>query len=200
MELNNIKLSFVSFAFWSICLAQCKRQKVRPAETEDSVVLRQSVEQFGPPRPLNYANYTLPGPEITTNLVESGNTDKLDDFVTENAVDDQFGNYTFKVRRIKEYFSYNDRYETGEKRMIDSKKMFVVMGQFSEIFERKSGGHYIRTLGYINDEHGYRLFLIDLSKIITKRKKVTTPTNAQPDIQSRFFPAQLRTLSGGGLG
>jgi hypothetical protein len=91
--------SFVSFAFWSICLAQCKRQKVRPAETEDSVVLRLSVEQFGAPRPLNYANYTLPGPEITTNLVESGDTNKLDDFVTENTVDDQFGNYTLKYKR-----------------------------------------------------------------------------------------------------
>jgi hypothetical protein len=69
------------------------------------------------------------------------------------------------------------------------------MGQFSETFQRKSGGHYIRTLGYINDGHRYRLFFMDLSKIITKRKKVKRPTNAQPDIQSRFSPAQQAQLS-----
>jgi hypothetical protein len=60
--------------------------------------------------------------------------------------------------------------------MIDGKEMFVVRGQFSETFQRKTGGYYIRTIGYINDENGYRLFFIDLSKIITKRKKIKGPT------------------------
>jgi hypothetical protein len=91
---------FVSVAICSIYLAHCKGQKIRPAETEDSVVLRQSVAHFGPPRPLNYDNYTLPGPEITTNPVQSEDIeDELDDFVIEDDVDDQFGNYTFKYKR-----------------------------------------------------------------------------------------------------
>ncbi|RZC41337.1 hypothetical protein BDFB_013739, partial [Asbolus verrucosus] len=57
------------------------------------------------------------------------------------------------------------RYEIGELKRVGIKETQVVKGQYSETFERKSGGYYIRTIGYVADENGYRPFLIDLSTV-----------------------------------
>jgi hypothetical protein len=72
-----------------------------------------------------------------------------------------------RFRATTKYFVYISRYEKGELEMIEENSTLRVKGQFSEKFERKKGGDYIRTVGYTVDENGYKTFLLDLSTAIS---------------------------------
>lgn len=39
----------------------------------------------------------------------------------------------------------------------------MIKGQFGEHFIKETGGFYIRTIGYVLDDTGFKQFLIDLS-------------------------------------
>lgn len=46
------------------------------------------------------------------------------------------------------------------------KNYFLIKGQFGEHFVKETGGFYIRTIGYVLDDTGYKQFLMDLSVAI----------------------------------
>jgi hypothetical protein len=73
-----------------------------------------------------------------------------------------------RFRATTKYFVYIARYEKGELEMIGENSTLRIKGQFSEKFERKKGGDYVRTVGYTADENGYKTFLLDLSTAVTK--------------------------------
>jgi hypothetical protein len=108
-----------------------------------------------------------------------------------------------RFRATTKYFVYIARYEKGELEMIGENSTLRVKGQFSEKFERKKGGDYIRTVGYTVDENGYKTFLLDLSTAMIKYQVVTglvhlvgQPTGPKIRISSTV----LASLTGGNLG
>ncbi|XP_063923330.1 uncharacterized protein LOC135137575 isoform X2 [Zophobas morio] len=129
---------------------------------EETDFLQESIKRFGPPRPLTYENCSFPGPEISA--------DK--NLVQENIfINDESGNYTLKLWTVTDNFSYNNHYEVGEAKIINNEKIITVKGQFTEKIPRKQGGFFLRTIGFINDERSYRLFLLDVTKITIDLKK-----------------------------
>ncbi|XP_044268131.1 uncharacterized protein LOC123013582 [Tribolium madens] len=120
-------------------------------DEEDRQMLKQSILLFGTPRLLN----DLPGPEFTKKDLEKI---PLDIDFSNNP-----GKYSFKYYTKLNQLAYLERYEAGELQEIDNKTILKVKGQYTERFERKNGGYYIRTIGYTADEDGYKPFLIDLS-------------------------------------
>lgn len=79
------------------------------------------------------------------------------------------------MRTITKYFSYNARYEECTLKRDNDTVIPNVKGQFTEHFERKSGGFYIRSIGYTLDESGYKQFLIDLTVAQTNLVYATVP-------------------------
>jgi hypothetical protein len=108
-----------------------------------------------------------------------------------------------RFRATTKYFVYIARYEKGELEMIGENSTLRVKGQFSEKFERKKGGDYIRTVGYTVDENGYKTFLLDLSTAVTKYLvfPATSHLVGQPTgPKIRISSTVLASLSGGNLG
>ncbi|KAJ3656238.1 hypothetical protein Zmor_015329 [Zophobas morio] len=124
---------------------------------EDQQIITESIAKYGLPQ--NYKALGLPGPELETGWDIYSVSNEL--------ISGESGMYTLKVRTIAEDFSYNGRYEDTKLRMIKDQETILTKGQFGEHFERKSGGYYIRIIGYTLDENGYRQFLINLSKAKT---------------------------------
>ncbi|RZB38644.1 uncharacterized protein BDFB_004438, partial [Asbolus verrucosus] len=93
-------------------------------------------------------------------------------------IDDEKSYHQFLIEMIRaatDYFSYNDRYEVGEFKKIGNKEILVVKGQYAQLFDKKNGGYYVRTIGYIDDENGYHSFLLDLSKAVTEEEEIEKP-------------------------
>ncbi|KYB27526.1 uncharacterized protein LOC659608 [Tribolium castaneum] len=132
---------------------------------EDVRVLRETIEKYGPPHDYNQLGF--PGPKVLLDDEKHLFKNKLDYEGAEN--------YTLRVRTITEYFSYNGHFE--EVRMpLNFTQNAQIKGQFATHFERKSGGFYIRTIGYKVDENGYRQFLLDLTVAQTTLKEVSQPS------------------------
>ena len=73
--------------------------------------------------------------------------------------------FGYRLPIATDNFSYTNHYEVGEARIINNEKIIVVKGQFTEKIPRRQGGFFLRTVGFINDERSYRLFLLDGTKI-----------------------------------
>jgi hypothetical protein len=92
-----------------------------------------------------------------------------------------------------------------ELEMIGENSTLRIKGQFSEKFQRKKGGDYVRTVGYTAYENGYKTFLVDLSTAVTKYMLVPAishlfgpPLPNGPKI--RISSTVLASLSGGNFG
>ena len=79
---------------------------------------------------------------------------------------------------------------------MEGRESMITKGQFGEHFERKSGGYYIRVIGYTLDDQGYQQFLINLStaKIVTEEVELPTidtivpPASTDGDSDATFAP------------
>ncbi|XP_068903864.1 uncharacterized protein [Tenebrio molitor] len=176
--------------------SNCEETTTQPdSEDEDSRTLDESIRLYGPLR--NYEELGLPGPDLTKVAISVAQDAKFEN--------DGSGNYSFEFRATTKYFVYIARYEKGELEMIGENSSLRIKGQFSEKFERKKGGDYVRTVGYTVDENGYKTFLLDLSTAVTKYMLVPAishlfgpPLPNEPKI--RISSTVLASLSGGNLG
>ncbi|XP_044268127.1 uncharacterized protein LOC123013578 isoform X2 [Tribolium madens] len=143
---------------------------------EDLRVLNETIEKYGPPQ--DYKQLGLPGPqiEIGQNLHEN----KFES--------DERKNYTLRIRAITPKFSYNARYEEGR-----FEEFPLVKGQFGEHFLGNSSQVYIRTIGYILEEKGFRQFLLDLTAVKEHLQKTPALIISGVPISSTV----LITLTGG---
>ncbi|XP_044268133.1 uncharacterized protein LOC123013584 [Tribolium madens] len=117
---------------------------------EDLLVLNEAIEKYGPPQ--DYQQLGLPGPQIEIDENKNLHENKLEY--------DETKNYTLRIRTITPQFSYNARYEEA---IIE--EFPVIKGQFGEHFLGNSSQVYIRTIGYILDERGFRQFLLDFTAV-----------------------------------
>jgi hypothetical protein len=110
------------------------------------------------------------------------------------------------LRTFTDYFSYNGRYEEAMLKKISGQESPVIKGQFGEHFKRKSGGYYIRTVGYTLDENGYRQFLVDISTAIVTVKQEVGPVPVSDIVGGAggskvpISTTVLATLTGGNIG
>ncbi|XP_063913122.1 uncharacterized protein LOC135129805 [Zophobas morio] len=135
-----------------------------PKGPEDQQVINDTITKYG--RPQNYKALGLPGPELVT----AWNTRTIF-----NERGGESGVYTLKVRTKTENFSYNGLYEVSTLKVMEGRESMITKGQFGEHFERKSGGYYIRIIGYTLDKKGYRQFLINLFTARTDNEIVELP-------------------------
>ncbi|KAJ3656233.1 hypothetical protein Zmor_015326 [Zophobas morio] len=103
--------------------------------------------------PQNYRALGLPGPELLTGK------DTLS--ISNDLVSEEPGAYILKIGMITENFSYNGRYEDTELKKTENQETVMTKGQFGEHFERKSGGYYIRVIGYTLDDKGHQQFFFN---------------------------------------
>ncbi|XP_063923335.1 uncharacterized protein LOC135137576 isoform X2 [Zophobas morio] len=154
------RLKIISVCLISLILTHHALNK-EISYNEDTDFLRESIKRFGPPHPLNFENCSLPGPEIST----------YKDLVQENIFTNESGTYTLKFWTVTDDFSYINRYEVRETKIINDEEIIAIKGQFTEKIPRKQAGFFLRTVGFVNDETSYRLFLLDVTKITTNLKK-----------------------------
>ncbi|XP_068903896.1 uncharacterized protein [Tenebrio molitor] len=163
---------------------------------EDQKFLHDTITQYGPPA--DYIKLGLPGPEIYADRAKY----LLSDVLTGG----ELGTYSFRLRTFTDYFSYNGRYEEAMLKRISGQESPVIKGQFGEHFKRKSGGYYIRTVGYTLDENGYRQFLVDISTAIVTVRQEAAPVPVSDIVGGAgggkvpISTTVLATLTGGNIG
>ncbi|XP_044268124.1 uncharacterized protein LOC123013577 [Tribolium madens] len=171
-----MKLFCLLFGLCSVAFGNCDDQptppKLQPPTSkpddipEDVRVLKETIAKYGPPHDYNQLGF--PGPKVLLD-------DEKDLFKNKLEYEGGSENYTLRIRTITDYFSYTGHFE--EVKMPQSFKQNPdIKGQFATHFERKSGGFYIRTIGYKVDENGYRQFLLDLTVAKTTLKQVSQPS------------------------
>ncbi|XP_044268126.1 uncharacterized protein LOC123013578 isoform X1 [Tribolium madens] len=183
-----MKLFFVIFGLSSVHLSQCG-QEPGPF-SEDMRVLNETIAKYGLPQ--DYKQLGFPGPKIALDDEKYTYNNKLE-------YEDESENYTLRIRTITPNFSYIGNYE--EVKMPETFNQFPeIKGQVGEHFERKSGGFYIRTIGYKVDENGYRPFLLDLSIANTIMKEEDRKEDSKSPITFCGVDYIFKSTLGGGGG
>ncbi|EFA03737.2 hypothetical protein TcasGA2_TC013846 [Tribolium castaneum] len=174
-------LFYLLFGFTLIPALICDEEPI----TEDLHVLDETIAKYGPLQ--DYQQLGLPGPEIETDENKFLHANKFEF--------DETDNYILRIRTITPDFSYNARYEESiMQKENDSFEQFpVIKGQFVEHFPRESGGFYIRTIGYVVDDKGFREFFLDLTTARTKSDELPILGSGSVPISSTV----LISLNGG---
>ncbi|XP_044268128.1 uncharacterized protein LOC123013579 [Tribolium madens] len=160
--------SLILFIIFFLYFGQCAEDPTPTTlddTSEDTRVLEDTIAKYGPPQ--DYKQLGFPGPEIALDEEK---------YLHKNHLKLKgSGNYTLRTRTITPYWSYNRHYEE-----VKIPQSFYqppdIKSQFSKHFGRKSGGFYIRTIGYKIDENGYQPFLLDLTIAETSLKKTFRPS------------------------
>ncbi|KYB27528.1 hypothetical protein TcasGA2_TC032999 [Tribolium castaneum] len=160
-----LELFFIHYGFCSEKESD-KSSTPKPDDfSEDLKVLNESIAKYGAPK--NYKQLGFPGPKISLDDEKFLYTNKLEY--------EESDNYILRVRTVTPHFSYTGVYE--QVKMPQTFQQFPeIKGQFAEHFARKSGGFYIRTVGYKVDQNGYQQFFLDLTTAQTTEQDISSPS------------------------